>query len=39
MIITILFLLLLIVAYVGGFVSGEMWKDFIKENENVRKDD
>lgn len=39
MITTILLLLLIIIAYIGGFVSGEMWKDFIKENENVRKDD
>ena len=37
--IALLFILLLILAYIGGFVSGEMWKDFIKENENVRKDD
>lgn len=38
----ILFVLLLILAYVGGFVSGEMWKDFLnvmEEKENARKDD
>lgn len=42
MITTILFILLLIVVYVGGFVSGEMWKDFLsvmEEKENARKDD
>lgn len=38
--VTVLFVSLLALAFTGGFVSGEMWKDFVKtieENKNARK--